>query len=83
MHIINRKYYFNQIKSEVNLNGPWQLRGYSYADYTGDNNSWKIVTGYGVLLNGEVIACNPQRHKQLHSLLEKMNIQQPRRYVDK
>ena len=32
------------MKPERNLNGTWELRGYSDADYVGDNNTQKSVT---------------------------------------
>ena len=40
------KVYFYQIKPEVNLNGPYELRGYSDTDYTRENYNMKSVTGY-------------------------------------
>ena len=54
-YVIDKKYYFYQIKSQVKLNLPWELRGYSDAEYVGDNNTWKSVTGYIVLIDGLVI----------------------------
>ena len=32
------------MKPEGNLNGTLEPRGYSYADYTGYIDTWKIVT---------------------------------------
>ena len=43
------------MKPDGNINGPWELHGFSDADYTGDNDNRKIVTGYIVLINGAVI----------------------------
>ena len=39
------------------------MRGYSDADYAGDNNTQKSVTGYIVLVNGEVISWRLKSHK--------------------
>ena len=44
------------MKPEGNLNIPLEIYGYTDADYTGDNNTWKSVIGYIVLLNGVDIA---------------------------
>ena len=44
-YIIDTKDYFYQMKPDVNINGPWELCGYSDADYPGDNDTWKSVTG--------------------------------------
>ena len=66
-----------------NINGLWELRGYSDADYAGDNDTWKTMTGYIVLINGEAIDLNSLNHKRLHYLLQKLNIQQSRRYFAK
>ena len=51
------------MKLDGNINGPWELRVYSDADYTGDNNTWKSVTGYIVLTNRSVIAWRSQIQK--------------------
>ena len=51
-YIIDKKYYFYQTKPYGNINGPWELRSYSDADYAVDNVTRKIVTGYTVLING-------------------------------
>ena len=44
------------MKTDENINGPRELRGYSDVEYTGDNNTRKIVTGYIIIINGAVIA---------------------------
>ena len=41
------------------------MRGYSDADYAGDNNTQKSVTGYIVLINGEVIYWRLKSHKKV------------------
>ena len=38
-----------------NTKRTWEIRGYSDADYTGDNDTRKSVTGYIVLNNGTLI----------------------------
>ena len=38
------------MKPEVNLNGSWELRGYSNVDYAGDKDTRKSVTGHIVLI---------------------------------
>ena len=43
------------MKPYGNINGPWALRGYSDADYAGDNYTRESVTGYIFLINGAVI----------------------------
>ena len=48
------------MKPDGNINGPWELRGCSDVNYTGDNDTRKIVTGYIVLING---ASNVLRQK--------------------
>ena len=48
--------YCYHMKPEENLNGPWELRGYSYAYYAGDNYTRKSVTGWIVLINGVFIS---------------------------
>ena len=45
------------MKPDGNIDGPWELLGYSGADYTGDNYTQKIVTGYIFIINGAAIAC--------------------------
>ena len=45
-YVIETKYYFWQMKTDRNINGPWELSVYSDADYTGDNDSRKSVIGY-------------------------------------
>ena len=49
-YIVDTKYYFYQMKPDVNINGPWELCGNSYADYAGDNDTLKSVTGYIFLI---------------------------------
>ena len=33
------------MKLDRNINGPWEIHGYSDADYAGDNENRKIVIG--------------------------------------
>ena len=54
-YTIDTKDYCCQMKPDGNINEPWELSGYSDADYTGDNDTRKSVTGYIVLINGAVI----------------------------
>ena len=51
------------MKPDRNINGPWELRGYSDADYAGNNDTRKIMTGYIVLINGAVMAWCSQSQK--------------------
>ena len=39
------------MKTEGNLNIPWELHGCSDTQYAGDRNTQKTVTGYVVLIN--------------------------------
>ena len=43
-YAINTKYDSYQIKPYGNINGPWELRGYSDTDYTGCNDIQKSAT---------------------------------------
>ena len=60
---IDTKYYFYQMKPDVNLNGPWELCVYSDADYSGDNYTRKIMTGYIVIVDVVAIDWHFQSHK--------------------
>ena len=62
-YIIDTKHYFYQMKPDVNINGPWKLRGYSDVDYAGDNDTRKSMTGYIFLINRAFIACISRIHK--------------------
>ena len=44
------------MEPDRNINVPWELGGYSNADYIGDNDTCKSVTGYIFLINGAVIS---------------------------
>ena len=44
------------MKPDKKINKPWVLSGYSDADYAGDNDTRKSVTGYIVLINIAFIA---------------------------
>ena len=55
-YVIEKNYNFFHMKLDGNINGPWDLCGYIDADYAGDNDIWKIVTRYIVLINRAVIA---------------------------
>ena len=54
-YIIDKNKYCYQMKPDVNLNGPWELRVYSDVEYAGYNDTQKSVTGYIVLINRAVI----------------------------
>ena len=41
--------------------------GYSDTGYAGDNNTWRIVKGCNVLINGVFIKGRPQSHKTVTS----------------
>ena len=43
-YVVDIKHYICQMKPDVNINGPWKLRGYSDVDYAGDNDTRKSVT---------------------------------------
>ena len=46
------------MKPDRNINGTSELHGYSDADYVfGDNNTWKSVTAYIIIIDGAVIVC--------------------------
>ena len=61
--LVDTKYFWWQIKLEVSLDGPWELRVYIEVDYVGYNDTQKIVTGYIVLINGSFIAWCSQSQK--------------------
>ena len=61
--IIDKKDYCYQMKPEGNLNGPWEIHGYSDTDYAGDNDTWKSMSGSIVLINRVVIEWNLQSQK--------------------
>ena len=54
-YVIVTKYYCCHIKPDVYINAPWELCGYSDADYTGDNDTCESVTRYIVIINRAVI----------------------------
>ena len=60
---IDTKEYCYWMKLGENINGTQELCGYSDADYSGDNDTRKRVTGYIVLINGAVIAWRFQSQK--------------------
>ena len=62
-YVLGTKYYFYQMKPEVNLNLQWELCVYSDADYSGDNYTRKIMTGYIVIVDGVAIDWHFQSHK--------------------
>ena len=81
---IDTKDYCYQMKPDKNINGPWEILGYSDTDYAGDNDTRKIVTGYIVIINGAVISWSLWIQKTVTlSPLQKLNIQQSRRYIVK
>ena len=38
-HLVDKKYYFYQMKPDGNINVPWDLCGYSNVDYIGYNDT--------------------------------------------
>ena len=50
-YAITTKEYIYQMKPDRNLNRPWEIFGYSDTDYTVDNGTWRIVTGYIIIIN--------------------------------
>ena len=53
-YIVDTKYYFCQMKLDGNINGPCEPHDYSEANYIGDYDTRKSVTGYIVLINTAV-----------------------------
>ena len=51
------------MKLDENLNGPWEICGYSDTNYAGDNDTRKIVTGNTAIIIGLVLDWNPQIQK--------------------
>ena len=64
-YLIDTKDYFYQTKPDGNISVPWELHGYSDADYAGYNGTRKSVTGYIVLINGSVIAWRLQSQEKV------------------
>ena len=62
-YIFDIKDYCYHMKPDGNINGLWELRGYSEADYTGDDITQKSLTGYIIIINGPVIAYLLRSHK--------------------
>ena len=54
-YVIDTKHYCHQMKPDLNLNGPWEISGYSDAYYAVNKNTWKSVTGYIILIDVVVI----------------------------
>ena len=55
--------------------------GCSYVDYAGDNDNWKIVTGYAAPINGLIIEFLTKSQKPLDYKLQIFNIHQSWSYV--
>ena len=55
-YVIDTKGYYHQINPYRNLNGPLELCGYSDTDCAGDNDTFKGITVYIVLIHGLVIS---------------------------
>ena len=55
MYVIDKKYYWCQVKTDGKLNVSWELCCYSDADYAGDNDTQKSVTGYIIIINRLVV----------------------------
>ena len=53
------------MKTEVNINGPWELYVYSDADYAGESNTRKILTGYIIIINGFLIGWSSRSQKKV------------------
>ena len=51
------------MKIEKIINRLWELRGYSDADYVGDNDTQKSMTRCIVMINRAVIAWHSQSQK--------------------
>ena len=51
------------MKPEGNLNVIWELHGYIDMDFTDNNDTWKSVTVYIVIINSIVISLHSQSHK--------------------
>ena len=51
------------MKPDEYINGPCEICLYSDADYAGDNDTRKSMTGYIVIINGAVIAWNSRSQK--------------------
>ena len=62
-YLIDTKYHLYQMKPDGNINGLWELNGYSDTYYAVDNVTRKSVTGYIVIINGAVIAWHSQSQK--------------------
>ena len=62
-YLIYTKDYCYRVNLDGNINGPWEIHGYSDVDYAGDSDTRKSVTGYIVLSNGEVTAWRSQSQK--------------------
>ena len=56
-------------KPDRNINGTWELHGYSDADYAGDNDTQKSVTVYIVLIMEQSFIGINEVRKQLNYLL--------------
>ena len=78
--INDTEYYLYQMKTDKNINEPWELHRYSDMDYAWDNDTRKTVTGYIILIHRTVIAWHSRIQKKLHYLLQNMNIHKSRRY---
>ena len=51
------------MKPYGHINGPWELFGYSGADYIGDNNTHKSIMRYTDIINRLVIYWHSQSEK--------------------
>ena len=43
---------------KININYLWELNGYNDAEYSRDNDTWNIITGYVILINLMKISWN-------------------------
>ena len=62
------------MKPDININGPWGLHGYSDAGYAGDNDTWKIMPGYIILITEQSSIVVIEIRKKLQNLLQKIDI---------
>ena len=62
-YVIDARDYCYQMKPNRKLNGSWEPHEYSDTDYSGDNDTWKSVTGDIVITNRLVIDWSSKIYK--------------------
>ena len=70
-YIIDTKYNFHHIKPQGNPNKPWELRGYSGADYAKNSNTPKNVTRHISLINRVIIEWRSQSQKKSYIIFHR------------